>query len=286
MVPDFLDNPAGRLLQVLRNISTSREQHSELVQAHFATAPAPEDPGFLDEPPDPSWTLQEIFAMDAERPHPLQVPLRLLQVGNLAAEARAAIEKLGPDEDPDFLLRHFDEIDRFAAQLMEDAASPSAVRLVPSSSASRLLIMRLPGKEALYGLEACSRTLHRLAPEPTISAGELADLVSQVRDLIDSVLNNTSLTEEAKFFLLGRLRDVESALISSRVTGLADLEAALDRLTGSLIRRADIREEGLLAKLTKFFRSLVGTAQGGAAIAGATTSTIEAINAISGALNH
>lgn len=179
-------------------------------------------------------------------------------------------------------LRHYDEIEVCAERLAKQATN-SGASLQPSSKAADLHASALPGNEALYGLEACSRALHRWKREPVIDQSQLDELIRQVRDLVESVARSDGLAEDAKVFLIKRLREVETALLGSRVTGFADLEAALDRLTGSLVRRPDIREPGLLNRIGSFFHSLVFAAQGTDAIAGATASTIQAITAITAA---
>ena len=108
MVPEYLDNPAGRLLRVLRQLVAARDirdEHRQNVFAKRRDAGVAPDAGFeeheLDAPGEP--TLGEIFSIAADDSEPFQVALRLLGVRRLAADTRNSVRSLSDDEDPEFL---------------------------------------------------------------------------------------------------------------------------------------------------------------------------------------
>jgi len=194
-------------------------------------------------------------------------------------KARDEIAALPEDEDPEFLLHQVGDVERLINGLTETALALTA-RISPSDVFSERFTLRRISPESIFGLEAASRALHRRRPEPTIDPSQLSMLIEQLRKLIDDVSSSNNLTPEAKLFLIRRLREIETALLGSRITGFADLEDAVDRLTGALVRRDDIRDAGIMKKIGSFFQKLVQAAQGTSAIAGATTATVQAIEAI------
>ena len=225
-------------------------------------------------------TVGEVLALAEDADGPFVVALRILEIGRLAQATRSAVEALPDQEDPAFLLQHFHQVESLVKRLT-DAVVMGAVTYAPTDQFTAKFIIPAPlDGAALFGLEAASRALHRRCPEPAIGPEHLDSLIYDVRELIDSVTGSPAFSTEAKTFLVRRLRDIETALLGSRITGSADLEDALDRLTGAFVRREDIRDPGLLGKINTFFQRLVLAAQGVEGIAGATTTTVGAIEAI------
>ncbi|MEU4529657.1 hypothetical protein AB0F49_15635 [Micromonospora ureilytica] len=248
---EWMDNPAGRLAFFIRSLPQRNQDRS----------------------------IGEILGLDPNLSQPFAAALRMLEVQKLMQATKEAVEKLPESEDPNFLLLHFNDIEKFINGLTEMALS-AASRINPADMFNSLFAARKPGPEALFALEACSRALHRCSPEPALEQEQLTTLVEDVREIMDAVIASPSLATEAKEFLVLRLREIESALLHSKIAGTAELEASVDRLTGALVRREDIREPGLMGKIGTFFQRLVQAAQGTEAITGATKSTIEAINAL------
>ncbi|MGW5579610.1 hypothetical protein [Micromonospora chokoriensis] len=248
---EWMDNPAGRLAFFIRSLPQRNQDRS----------------------------IGETLGLDPNLSQPFAAALRMLEVQKLMHAARESVEKLPESEDPDFLLLHFNDIEKFINGLTEMALS-TASRINPTDMFNSLFAVRRPGTEAMFALEACSRALHRCSPEPALEQEQLTALVEDVREIVDAVIASPSLTAEAKEFLVLRLREIESALLHSKIAGTAELEASVDRLTGALVRREDLRESGIMGKIGTFFQRLVQAAQGTEAITGATKSTIEAINAL------
>ena len=288
---------------VLRDMAAVRDARVQQTNERFARrrspstdSPAPDPASEPDSevstanlqeplPAEIGQTIGEVLAIADDDDEPFQVALRVLEIRRLASQIRASVQALPEEEDPEFLLRNFRKVEVFVERLAERALN-NAARLHVSDSAADLVGLMLPDPESLYGLEACSRALRRWKKEPSVDQSQLEELILQARSLIDIVLRSEALTSDAKAFLIRRLREVETALLGSRITGYADLEAASDRLTGALARRPDIREPGILAKIGAFFQALVLAGQGTTAIAGATASTIDAINSISSSANQ
>jgi hypothetical protein len=253
-MPKWMDNPAGRLGAFLESLHGRNGNGDK--------------------------TVGDVLGLAEDADGPFVVALRILEIGRLAQATRSAVEALPDEEDPAFLLQHFHLVESLVKRLT-DAVVMGAAGYAPTDRFVAKFIIPAPlDGAALFGLEAASRALHRCCPEPAIGPEHLDSLIHDVRELMDAVTGNPALSAEAKTFLVRRLRDVETALLGSRITGSVDLEDALDCLTGAFVRREDLREPALLGKINAFFQRLVLAAQGAEAIAGATASTVGAIEAI------
>jgi hypothetical protein len=249
-MPADLDNPAARLAAFLRAIPERGRDR----------------------------TVGEVLGVTADANEPFDVALRMIEIRRLAQRTRSAVEGLPSEEDPGLLLRHFDEVESFVLSMASMAFS--STRITPADSFNARFGLRRVGAEVMFSLDICAKVLHRCCPEPFIAPEKLSDLVDRTRALIDDVIGNGNLSSAAKMFLVQRLREIETALLGSQITGYADLEDAVDRLMGGLLRRADAHDEGMLQRINGFIKKLVQTAQGTSAIAGATSSTVQAIEAI------
>ncbi|MBB4762162.1 hypothetical protein ACFQFC_39020 [Amorphoplanes digitatis] len=251
-MPRWMDNPAGRLGAFLESLHSRNGDK----------------------------TVGEVLGLAEDADEPFAVALRVLEIGRLARATRSSVEALPDEEDPAFLLQHFHQVEALVKRLTDDVVMAAATYAPTDLFAAKFIVPVPLDGAALFGLEAASRALHRCCPEPAIGPEHLDSLIHDVRELIDSVTGSPALSADAKTFLVRRLRDIETALLGSRITGSVDLEDALDCLTGAFVRREDIREPGLLGKINTFFQRLVLAAQGAESIAGATTSTVGAIEAI------
>ncbi|BFU44268.1 hypothetical protein [Krasilnikovia sp. MM14-A1004] len=250
-MPDALDNPAARLAAFLRAIPERGRDR----------------------------TVGEVLGVTADANEPFDVALRMIEIRRLAQNTRTAVEALPPEEDPALLLQHFSEVESFVLAMASMAFSSARIRPADSFNA-RFGVRRLAG-DVMFSLDICAKALHRCSPEPYLAPEQLTNLIGRTRSLIDEVVLSERLTPGAKAFLVERLREIETALLGAQITGYANLEDAVDRLTGGLLRREDAREKGIMERITAFVKQLVQAAQGTSAIAGATASTVQAIETIS-----
>lgn len=95
----------------------------------------------------------------------------------------------------------------------------------------------------MYSLAVTADLLHRRCPEPVIEAGTLEALVGLVREVIDAVVADEQLPAEAREFLLGRLLEVQQALLHFRIVGYPGVADAMDRLVGGLVRNPEAQNE-------------------------------------------
>lgn len=113
--------------------------------------------------------------------------------------------------------------------------------------------------ETLLGLRVCSDILRRHAPEPALDEKQLADLLAEVRALIDDILK-ASLPPDLRRFLLERLRDIASAIEEYRLFGRKPIEEALGALvvTGAKIsEKVEPAQDGLLKRVRKVAGTLI-----------------------------
>lgn len=87
-----------------------------------------------------------------------------------------------------------------------------------------------------HSLKGVAHLLTVSRPQPSISNSARSSLLDQVHDLISAVAADQTLTEPEKEHVLERLRDVETALLRSVVSGTVDVDRATDGLAGCLRR--------------------------------------------------
>lgn len=85
-------------------------------------------------------------------------------------------------------------------------------------------------------LENLDGLLSELSPQPVILDEPLQDLLGQTRDLVDAVLADDTLSEDAKRQIVDQLREVERALIDFKLSGARPVEIAANGLAGVLTR--------------------------------------------------
>jgi hypothetical protein len=116
----------------------------------------------------------------------------------------------------------------------------------------------------LYGLEVCSKELHRHQAERVIGAADLDRLRAELDALRDDLLASV-LPADLRGFLLEHLEDMARALLNYQLYGIAAVERAYDRTTGALARRSDltarlIRQEDSQDSVGRFGRFLAQVA--------------------------
>lgn len=142
----------------------------------------------------------------------------------LVEDARLAIMSLDEGESRDFYLRAFDALDRLGPAMrahLTHAHMQSYAEYLTDASV-------LP-------LEAASIYLRGIgARTPVPSQAQLDDLLDLVRWMIDEVSSHDSLGRQVKLFIIARLRDVESAILSMHIGGFEDIAAAVGAVTSGL----------------------------------------------------
>jgi hypothetical protein len=198
---EHLDNPAGRLVAVLRALA--------------------KQPG--GRPAREAW--RDVLGSPSDD---AGLVSRIAEIMALAKRAEAAVQGLPGVERPAHLLLHFDRVHKALGLLLS----------ISSATVQNFLQYLTP--EVIYSLEMCSYALQRNRQgEPTIDVDKVSDLVEHVRSLIDKIADDQDLENDVCMLLVARLRDVESALLNIRITGYARVEKAMDALTFVPIRAVD-----------------------------------------------
>src|SRR4051794_41009529 len=99
-MPSHLDNPAGRLSAFLQSLPVRGAET----------------------------TIGEVLNLPVDSDEPFAVPMRMLEIRGLMQKCRNALEDLPEDEDPDFLLQRFPEIEQ-AIDAMTESAFTSVSRI-------------------------------------------------------------------------------------------------------------------------------------------------------------
>ena len=132
MVPEYLDNPAGRLLRVLRQLVAARDirdEHRQNVFAKRRDAGVAPDAGFEEHEVDCAWRADARRDLLYCRRRLRTVSGRPATTGGATAglPIRNSVRSLSDDEDPEFLLRHYDEIEVCAERLAKQATNSGSV---------------------------------------------------------------------------------------------------------------------------------------------------------------
>jgi hypothetical protein len=100
----------------------------------------------------------------------------------------------------------------------------------------------LPDAAALEALHLVSAQLHSIAPEGVVpDEDELAQLKSQLRDLIEGVQGAEDVPEELKHLVISRLRSVEEAVEHLDVGGPSAIRHATEAVMGTVLFTQDVR---------------------------------------------
>lgn len=89
--------------------------------------------------------------------------------------------------------------------------------------------------EAMTGLEFCDEILSRSCPERTLDPQKLAEVIQEVKSLIDQVIAS-ELPNDLKEFVLDKLDLLLRALEMYQVAGIGPIATALDTIIGTTAR--------------------------------------------------
>lgn len=194
------DNPAGRLLTALRDAQRQDQQQS--AQTGWCKL----------------WELDPAETVDV-----VECVRRGHQVMALGVEARHAAGDLLPVLVTNNLMR-----------LEQVQAALAYFAVLPSVTMGQMLDPIKP--DGWLALENLDGLLSEMAPQPVILEDPLQDLLSQTRSLLDAVLNDETLSPEAKRQIVDQLHEVERALTDSKLAGARPVEIAANGLAGVLTR--------------------------------------------------
>lgn len=134
--------------------------------------------------------------------------VRLVELNDLYELTVAEVESLPEDEDPEFLLLSLKPLAKIF-DYFPSVGSHQGVHFAQFIPAT-----------AIQGLRHCSLALKRNGVRSaTISKTNLDALLSDVREWVLTVAKDPDLTEADKKFIIGRLRDVEDALLGFHIGG-------------------------------------------------------------------
>jgi hypothetical protein len=194
------DNAAGRLRQVFARIDGAGASQALSV------------------------TIGEIFGLSDED---LAGRLRkVAEIVDLVSLVRAQVQ--AADElDPGVLLQHYGEIE-------------NAIRTFSNlDQVTQQFQQRIQGT-GWHTLDICASLLQKRAREPQLQDGRAADLLAQVREVIEQVRNADDLSSEDKRTILHHLLAVEDALQNIWLLGVDGLQDAVDRMGSALTRRPNL----------------------------------------------
>ena len=186
--------------------------------------------------------------LGANYPNELAVLLtRLAAVVDLPEKARQDLQSLGHG------LGDSDDEELYFEPLSQAEAAFAGLHLKSPIRDFQSLIT----ENVLFGLRAVSRELHRSKRSKPLPDGQaLADLLGSTHDLLREVID-ADVDEELRAFLIEHLNDMTEAIQEYRIVGREVLEAVVDRTTGNLLRRPDLRPVIQKAPLGKRFLELM-----------------------------
>ncbi|WP_149814738.1 hypothetical protein [Serinicoccus marinus] len=141
-----------------------------------------------------------------------------------ADEIRRRVEALS-EEDAQFTLRHFDQVEKTVANFT----------MLPQKNMQQFFASL--DDAGLYGLDVCSRALAREDPEPSLSEDRRRDLRSQAQDLLDLLEEDEGMEPELHEWLLARTREIIHALDNYEFFGTRALQRAVDEYVGGVVNR-------------------------------------------------
>jgi hypothetical protein len=186
----------------------------------------------------------EVFGLDQSlMVHRLEVAKRGALLMELAQQVRDNMATLPESLHPDLLLADFEEVERTLENFT----------VAPSLNMQQFLDPLKPTGQR--SLQLASTFLGSHQPEAWIDDTTQESLLTQIRGVIDYVLDTSELDSDTRAFVIARLRNVEQAVVEFRLRGPASLEESADSLLGGMIRKSDLGP--------KFFTSPTGRRVGG-----------------------
>jgi hypothetical protein len=148
---------------------------------------------------------------------------RVADLTALVAEVRALVEDLPDTEDPELIVRHYDQVDGIVANFIHVGNINMNEFMEPLKDTG------------LISIEMADRALRRRGHrESRLEQSELDRLRDEVHDLISDVLGADSLAAEQKRSIVAHLRAVEDTLTCAFLSD-ADLIHATDGLVGAML---------------------------------------------------
>lgn len=131
----------------------------------------------------------------------------------------------------------------------------------------------------LADLEHCADTLHYRTPEPSISPDDLSSIIDLIREAIDAIGADEQLAPAARLWLIGRLREVENAVLHFRIVGYSGVTEAMERLCGGIVLHPLTRNQQASSWATRIWLKISNSLTGVDRLAVTSTNTANAINA-------
>ncbi|CAM5338619.1 hypothetical protein [Streptomyces purpurascens] len=227
---EYVDNPAGRLRKLLRDL-----------YAHNRTDQMQKQ--------KPAWTaILELADVDGNLAREMAV---IGAAVGLPAQVREAVHALPVDDDrKEHLLDHLAEVeDGLSKVLTRQSLWTVFTTFAPGGI--------VPQSAASSSLSHCSYELHSHAPEPTVSDEDLAQIIQMIHELMVEVAD-ADLPDVVKRAMLNHLVILSQTANNVRFAGTQPLDDALFALMGAASRanaQEDLERVGLWDK----FKSAVQT---------------------------
>lgn len=206
MTERYLDNPAGRLYEILRRIKGFPRPNAGLREA-----------------------LPEILCVDP--PLPPDVARAVGELLQLPSQAQREVEDLTGPGSKERLLRWLPNVTEATNVILFQMTSPPA----PIGQVADKY-----NDGDMMSLEFCSEALHLDRPDLEISEDALKTLRMQISELLDLLEADNTLDPELRTLLLRNAREMCWAIQSYDRTGAAGLRAAFYQTTGAIVNNLNL----------------------------------------------
>jgi hypothetical protein len=200
----YLDNPAGRLVRILRAMKDAR---ANLPLAQAMPEVLHVNPPLL---PDVARALAELM--------------------DLPDEVQSEIEALPDDQPKELLLEWQPKVREALNCLVIQTVGPA-----PSISA----VARIYGQEDLRALDFCSAALHQCRAELVIAPDDLARIKRLLSELLDDINSDLGLNDALRIVLLHNVREMLRACDSYERRGVESIRDAFNQTIGALWSNPD-----------------------------------------------
>ncbi len=239
---EFLDNPAGRIAATLRDVQK------------------------LGDGPAFSIWAQALGAGNGG------VAFRNIgKFMDLVDEAKNAVIKLDEQElSPAFYLSAFAFLDELVSRLTTHLGDGDMAAFKPYLSDERIVLV-----------EMLSQILRRSYRSAILSEGARNEMLRDVRELIDTVLQNDSFSTYEKSYIVKLLRDIEEALLSYWLGGFDDVASSVTAAAASIAVVSNVAQRGwLTTQLGRLWDFVTSKSEGTKAIAAAGKEVVTLIDSV------
>jgi hypothetical protein len=242
---EYLDNPAGRLLALIREAKQRPDPGNALV----------------------GWT--GVFGLPATTNNDVQVEvvMRLLAVHHLINDLEKAINAIENEDDRKPFLGPLPRLRN--AVPVANALNASFHGLLGNVSDSDLVI-----------LDFCSRHLHKSVAEPEVDSTSLSELANDVEELFNSVESSESMDPELRTFLLKQIETVRRGVQEYRIGGIDRLRETLGEILGTAIINQEILERNRESQELQRFINAASKLMSLITFASKATKAIEAVSSV------